>query len=112
MLISPINPSSDRGFLFRIPLWFILSVCLLTPVALGIFYFDRNDELLIKTATLSLLVCLIIYAVTYKLIPYFSLSMINAGLFGKDLNKPGTDLNKKPKMYLLLYIYIDLKDSG
>jgi len=102
--VNILPPSSERGGLFKIDANFTVWVLALIPVAFASLTISFKDITYIKTFGLSFALALILYKLNDAMIPQVKDLLLNAGLGGKDLNKPGEMKDKKP-MYFSIKNY-------
>ena len=91
-----IHTSSERGGLYKIDQHTTVWVISLLPLIYAAFTISFYDVQYMKTFGLSLALSIIVYKSNEYLIPQFKELLINAKLFGKDLNKPGETKDKPP----------------
>ena len=68
----------------------------LLPLVYAAFTISFYDSQYLKTFGLSLVLAVIMYKSNEYLIPQFKKLLLDAGLGGKDLNKPGRMEDKRP----------------
>ena len=91
-----IQKISERGGIFKIDQSFTVWVLALLPLVYGAFTISFHDIQYLKTFGLSLALSVLVYKSNEYLIPQFKSLLLDAGLGGKDLNKPGEMKDKKP----------------
>ena len=92
---TSIIASSERGGLYKIDQSTTAWVFALLPIIYAAFTISFHDIQYIKTFGLSLILSIILYKSNEYMIPQFKDLLLNAGLGGKDLNKPGELKDKK-----------------
>ncbi len=93
---------SDRGGLYKIDQSTTVWVLSLLPIIYAAFTISFYDAQYMKTFALSLILAIILYKSNEYLIPQCKELLLNAGLGGKDLNKPGELKDKKP-MFAIVF---------
>lgn len=87
---------SYRGFPLNLPLASIISGLVVCPMLLALLLLPLKDFRLWKIVGICLTTSLISYYISLKLIPELRGYMLEAKIFGKDLNKTGQRNSKPP----------------
>ena len=93
--------NSNRKGIFAIPQEFTVTILTILPLLyIGYSFYKMyeptNDIGYLMTFILSLCLAIILYLINDYMIPKCKDLLLNAGLSGKDLNKPGKMEDKKP----------------